>query len=177
MSDETKDKAVNSEPSNQGEPYEWEKCTVRLSITFFPNDGNESGRQVVLGCNTHNDPPLIESVRETELGTLPPIVVSLLERLKERLPQQSEIAEAKRQAEIAAAEKARLQRQKTEEKIKAAQRKYQAKNNDKPQATRPTAEEIVRTDTVTEGSDSLPVEISIVTQPVNGEQQSLFGRK
>ncbi|MGE0127569.1 MAG: hypothetical protein AB7U82_05780 [Blastocatellales bacterium] len=175
MSDETRDKLVTSEPSSQSEPYEWEKCTVRLSITFFPDDGNEGGRQVVLGCNTHNDPPLIEPVRETELGTLPPIVVSLLERLKQRLPQQAEIAEAKRQAEIAAAEKARLQRQKTEEKIKAAQRKYQAKNNDKPQAAQPAAEEIVRTDTVTEGGDSLPAEIINVSVPVNGKQQSLFG--
>lgn len=175
MSDETKDKPVNSEPSNQSEPYEWEKCTVRLSITFFPDDGNEGGRQVVLGCNTHNDPPLVEPVREAELGTLPPIVTELLDRLKQRLPQQAEIAEARRQAEIAAAEKARLQRQKTEEKIKAAQRKYQTKNNGKPQPTRPAAEEIVRTDAVAEGSDSLPVEINIVTQPVNGEQQSLFG--
>jgi hypothetical protein len=173
MSDETNDKAVKSEPSSQSEPYEWEKCTVRLSITFFPDDGNDGGRQVVLGCNTHSDPPLIEPVREAELGTLPPIIVSLLERLKDRLPQQAEITEAKRQAEIAAAEKARLQRQKTEEKIKAAQRKYQAKNNDKPQAAQPATEEIVRTDT--EGGDSFPAEISIVTQPVNGEQQSLFG--
>ena len=175
MSDETKDKPVNSEQSNQSEPYEWEKCTVRVSITFFPDDGNEGGRQVVLGCNTHNDPPLIEMVREAELGTLPPIVVSLLERLKERLPQQAEIAEAKRQAEIAAAEKARLQQQKTDEKIKAAQRKYQTKNNDKPQATQPAAAEIVRTDMVTEGSDSLLTEISNVSELVNGKQQSLFG--
>jgi hypothetical protein len=175
MSDEITEKPVNGEPSNQGEPYEWEKCTVRLSITFFPDDGNEGGRQAVLGCNTHNDPPLIEPVREAELGTLPPIVTDLLERLKQRLPQHAEIAEAKRQAEIAAAEKARLQRQKTEERIRAAQQKSKAKNNDKPQATRPAAEEIIRTDAVAEGSDSLPVEINIVTQPVNGEQQSLFG--
>ncbi len=82
MSDETRDKPVNSEQPSQNEPYEWEKCTVRLSITFFPDDGNEGGRQVVLGCNTHNDPPLIEPVREAELGTLPPIVVNLLEGLK-----------------------------------------------------------------------------------------------
>ena len=175
MSDETKDKPVNSAQPNQSEPYEWERCTVRLSITFFPDDGNEGGRQVVLGCNTHNDPPLIEPVREAELGTLPPIVVNLLERLKERLPQQAEIAEARRQAEIVAAEKAKLQRQKTEEKIKAAQRKHQAKNNDKPQASQPKAEEIVRTDTVISVGDSLPTEISIVTEPVNGKQQSLFG--
>ena len=175
MSDETKDKPVNSEQPNQSEPYEWEKCTVRLSITFFPDDGNEGGRQVVLGCNTHNDPPLIEPVRETELGMLPSIVTDLLARLKQRLPQQAEIAEAKRQAEIASAEKAKLQRQKTEEKIKAAQRKHQAKNNDKPQASQPKAEEIVRTDTVISVGDSLPTEISIVTEPVNGEQQSLFG--
>lgn len=175
MSDEITDKPVNSEQSNQSEPYEWEKCTVRLSITFFPDDGNEGGRRVVLGCNTHNDPPLIEPVREAELGTLPSLITDLLDRLKQRLPQQAEIAETKRQAEIAAAEKARLQRQKTEEKIKAAQQKSKAKNNDKPQTAQPTAEEIVRTDTVAEGGDSLPVEISIVAEPVNGEQQSLFG--
>ena len=175
MSDETKDKPVNSAQPNQSELYEWERCTVRLSITFFPDDSNEGGRQVVLGCNTHNDPPLIEPVREAELGTLPPIVVSLLERLKERLPQQAEISEAKRQAEIAAAEKAKLQRQKVEEKIKAAQRKHQAKNDDKPQPSQPAAEEIVRTDTLAEGSDSLPDEISNVSELVNGKQQSLFG--
>ncbi|MBL8190659.1 MAG: hypothetical protein JNK38_21750 [Acidobacteria bacterium] len=175
MSDENKDKPVNSEQSNQSEPYEWEKCTVRLSITFFPDDGNEGGRQVVLGCNTHNDPPLIEPVREAELGTLPPIITGLLERLKQQLPQQAEIVETKRQAEIAAAEKAKLQRQKTEEKIRAAQQKSKAKNNGKPQPSQPVVEEVVRTDTVTEGDDSLPVEISIVAEPVNGEQQSLFG--
>ena len=175
MSDEINDKAVNNEPSNQGEPYEWEKCTVRLSITFFPDDGNESGRQIVLGCNTHSDPPLIEPVREAELGTLPPIIANLLESLKQRLPQQAEIAEAKRQTEIAAAEKAKLQRQKVEEKIKAAQRKHQAKNNDKPQPSQPAAEEIVRTDTLADGSDSLPDEISNVSELVNGKQQSLFG--
>ncbi|MBS1789674.1 MAG: hypothetical protein JST85_18260 [Acidobacteria bacterium] len=175
MSDETNDKAVNSGLSSQSEPYEWGKCTVRLSITFFPDDSNEGGRQVVLGCNSHSDPPLIEPVREAELGTLPPIVTDLLERLKQRLPQQAAIAEAKRQAEIAVAEKARLQRQKTEEKIKAAQRKHQARINDKSQAAQPTAEEIVRTDSVTGDGDSFPVEISIVAQPVNGEQQSLFG--
>lgn len=175
MSDETKDKPVNSAQPNQSEPYEWERCTVRLSITFFPDDSNEGGRQVVLGCNTHNDPPLIEPVREAELGTLPPIVVSLLERLKERLPQQAEISEAKRQAEIAAAEKAKLQRQKVEEKIKAAQRKHQAKNDDKPQPSQPAAEEIVRTDTLADGSDSLPDKISNVSELVNGKQQSLFG--
>lgn len=175
MSDETKHTPVSSEQSNQSEPYEWEKCTVRLSITFFPDDGNEGGRQIVLGCNTHNDPPLIEPVREAELGTLPPIVVSLLERLKERLPQQAEIAEAKRKTEIAAAEKAMLQRQKVEEKIKAAQQKHQAKNNDKPQSSQPAAEEIVRTDTVTEGSTSPLAEMSNMSEPVNGKQQSLFG--
>ena len=175
MSDETKDNPVNSKQANQSEPYEWEKCTVRLSITFFPDDGNEGGRQVVLGCNTHNDPPLIEPVRKAELGTLPPIVVSLLERLKERLPQQAEIAEARRQGEIAAAEKAKLQQQKVEEKIKAAQRKHQAKNNDKPQPSQPVAEEIVRTVTLTEDSASSSAEISSLSEPVNGKQQSLFG--
>jgi len=175
MSDETKDKAVNSEPSNQSEPYEWERCTVRLSITFFPDDGNEGGRQVVLGCNTHNDPPLIETVREAELGTLSPIITGLLESLKQRLPQQAEIAEARRQAEIAAAEKAKLQQQKVEEKIKAAQRKHLAKNNNKPQPSQPAAEEFVRTDTLTENSASSSAEISSLSEPVNGKQQSLFG--
>ncbi len=175
MSDETKDNPVNSKQANQTEPYEWAKCTVRLSITFFPDDGNDGGRKVVLGCNTHSDPPLIEPVREAELGTLPPIIANLLESLKQRLPQQAEIAEAKRQAEIAAAEKAKLQRQKVEEKIKAAQRKHQTKNNDKPQASQPAAEEIVRTDTLTEDSASSSAEISSMSEPVNGKQQSLFG--
>lgn len=175
MSDEMTDKLVNGEPCNQGEPYEWEKCTVRLSLTFFPDDGHESGRQVVLGCNTHNDPPLIEPVREADLGTLPTIVTDLLVRLKERLPQHAELAEAKRQAEIAAKEKARLQLQKTEENIKATQRKHQAKNTAKPQTSQPAVEEIVSIGAATEDDDSLPVEFNLVAQPVNGEQKSLFG--
>lgn len=175
MSDELKDKPVNSEQGQQVEPYEWAKCTVRLSITFFPDDGNESGRQVVVGCNTHGDPPLIEAIREAELGIMPPIVLGLLEKLKQRLPQQAEIAEAKRQAEIGAAEKAKLQQLKVEGRFKATQQKYGAKTSDKEKPSLPLAEETVQADSLQEGIESLLGEITNVSGPVNGKQQSLFG--
>ncbi|MGE0885429.1 MAG: hypothetical protein AB7P14_17925 [Blastocatellales bacterium] len=175
MSDEIKGTTVNSAPEMQGEPHEWEKCTVRLSITFFPDDGNESGRQVALGCNTHNDPPLIEFVRAPELGSLPPLIAELLDRLKQRLPEQAALAETRRQAEYAAEEKARLARLKNEERIKAAGRRYQEKNG-KPQKAAPAVvEKEIRESGAAENIESSTLENVFTAMPANGEQQSLFG--
>jgi hypothetical protein len=99
MSDEASRRASDGDTAASEQPYDWDKCTVRLSITFLPGDGDEGGRQIIIGCNTHRDPPLIETVREAGLGSLPPMIAGLLEGLKRRLPQRAEMAESSRRAE------------------------------------------------------------------------------
>lgn len=158
-----------------GEPYEWERCTVRLSITFLPTETNEGGRQVVIGCNTHNDPPLIESTCETELAGLPPLITELLNKLRQRLPEQAVLAESRRQAETAAEERAKLARQQSEQRIKAAGQRYREKSSQSqtvaPTVTTTDLQEIIDV----EKSESLAVENNTAVVLANGKQQSLFG--
>src|SRR5262245_34948157 len=75
MSDEASGRASDGNTAANEQPYDWDKCAVRLSITFLPGDGDEGGRQIIIGCNTHSDPPLIETARKAGLGSLPPMIV------------------------------------------------------------------------------------------------------
>lgn len=170
MSEESNNKASDGELTVRGEPYEWDRYTIRFSITFLPGDGIESGRQVILGCNTHGDPPLIETIREAELGELPLAITGLLDRLRQRLPQQAAEAESKRQAEIAA-DRAR---QKAEERIKATQQRYLAKNSGRqsdqqkpanPQQELAATETGASSDTINDASPNAE----------GRQQQTLFG--
>jgi len=129
MNDEASGRTPDGDTAANERPYDWDKCTVRLSITFLPGDGDEGGRQIMIGCNTHRDPPLIETVREAGLGSLPPVIAGLLEGLKRRLPQRAEIAESRRRAEAAEAERLKLQQQQAREKIQAARQRSFAKND------------------------------------------------
>src|SRR5262249_14902515 len=67
MGDEASGRAPDGNTVANEQPYDWDKCTVRLSITFLPGDGNEGGRKTKIGCNTHREPPLIEIIREAGL--------------------------------------------------------------------------------------------------------------
>jgi pyruvate/2-oxoglutarate dehydrogenase complex dihydrolipoamide acyltransferase (E2) component len=170
MSEEINNKASAGELTVRGEPYDWDHCTIRFSITFLPGDGIESGRQVILGCNTHSDPPLIETIRKAELGELPLAITGLLDRLRQRLPQQSAEAESKRQAEIAA-DRAR---QKAEERIKAAQQRYLAKNSDQQSdQQKPASPQQERA--ATETGVSLETINDVSPNAEGRQQQTLFG--
>src|SRR6266545_7413165 len=129
MSDEVTGRASDGDTAANEQPYDWDKCTVRLSITFLPGDGDEGGRQIIVGCNTHRDPPLVETVREAGMGSLPPVIAGLLEGLKRRLPQRAEMAESRRRAEEEEAERLKLQQQQAKEKIQAARQRALAKND------------------------------------------------
>ncbi|MCI0392142.1 MAG: hypothetical protein MOB07_25710 [Acidobacteria bacterium] len=172
MSEETTGQTSDSETAADEQPYDWEKCTVRLSITFLPGDGGEGGRQIILGCNMHRDPPLIETIRETGLGTLPPMISGMLEELKRRLPQQAEIAESRRQTEAAAAEKLELQRRQTKEKIEAARQRSRAKY-DRQSAPVPV-QGSVQSETLFDLGASSPAEQTDTTEPAGAKQPSLF---
>jgi hypothetical protein len=158
-----------------GEPYEWERCTVRLSITFLPTETNEGERQIIIGCNTHSDPPLIESVCETELTGLPPLITELLNKLRQRMPEQAALAEARRQAETAAEEKAKLARQQNEARIKAAGQRYRDKGSQSQTVAPAVVTNELREIVAVENSESSAVENNTTLILTNGKQQSLFG--
>jgi hypothetical protein len=97
------------------EPYEFDRCTLTISLQLLPTDGDPGGRRVLIGVRNHLDQPIIQAVRESELGPLPSVISELLEQLKADLPSRQaafEQAQAKRQAE-AQARQARLASLKT----------------------------------------------------------------
>jgi hypothetical protein len=174
MSDATTAERPESEPVGSEQPYEWGNCTVRLSIIIHPEDNGEGGRPVTLGCNTHHDPPIYESTRETALGLLPPVIVEMLEKLKLRLPQQAEIAKSRRQAEAEAAKKREIERQQVKARAEAASQKSQAKQIRRP-APSPTPEGESKPDETlfALGQPSSAAQDDSAA-PVTGEQQLLF---
>lgn len=97
--------AENDERSELAkQPYDFDHCTVQIAIQLLPDDGDASGRQVVVGVRSHLDTPILRFLRMNELGVMPPIVATLLEELKTQLPAREQVARAayeKKQAEKA----------------------------------------------------------------------------
>lgn len=60
---------------------------------------------MILGCNTQQEPPIIETVDEKDLGEWPLLVTALLNQLKQRFLERATLAAAQQQAEIAAQQK------------------------------------------------------------------------
>lgn len=174
MSDEASGRTPDGDTAANEQPYDWDKCTVRLSITFLPGDGDEGGRQIILGCNTHRDPPLIETVREAGLGSLPPVIAGLLEGLKRRLPEQARIAESRRQAEKEAAERLEFERRQAREKIQAARQKTLAKNDRRRQPSSAPIQKGAQSSTLFDLGASSPAERTDTAEPAGSEQPSLF---
>jgi hypothetical protein len=130
-------------PDGKEEPYNWEKCTIKILITILPDDGQEGGRETLVGCSTHRDPPLYETTRKVGLAGLIPVIGDLLKRLKNRLPEQAAITESRLQARKEAREKAaketaeklksqRQQQQQTAAKIKAPYRERALEKQSSP---------------------------------------------
>jgi len=109
------DKDERSEIEKQ--PYDFEHCTVQIAIQLLPDDGDANGRMVVVGVRSHLDTPLLRLVRLNQLGTLPPLVIELLDALKAELPIREQAArdafekkkeeKAKRQATVTASKTTR----------------------------------------------------------------------
>lgn len=73
------------------DPYEWDKCQITLTITYFPDDGDQQGRMVVFTGRTHMDAPVIHYFREGEvsnteamLGIIGEIQAELMATLEDR---------------------------------------------------------------------------------------------
>jgi hypothetical protein len=98
------------------EPYDWEKMTIHIGITIFPDDENPDGRLITLAAWSHKDPPLLESVRANKFGST--TISGLLEQLKGALPSRQELALERRRIEQESKTKEREQNKTTKKKSK-----------------------------------------------------------
>ena len=72
----------NSAPkTSQPEPYDLDKCTIKLVILLHPDDAN-----CTIAVSTHDDLPLTKIVKRSQLD-FPEPVIELLAELKADLPQ------------------------------------------------------------------------------------------
>ncbi len=85
--------AVENKPADEDrradvekQPYEFDKCTIQIAIQLLPEDGDAKGRPVLLGVRTHLDAPIVQVLRLSELGELPPTINALVYQLKSELP-------------------------------------------------------------------------------------------
>ena len=72
--------------TTQPEPYELDKCTVKLVILLHPVDSTSDDADCTIAVSTHDDIPLTKIVKQSQLN-LPKPVTDLLEELKADLPQ------------------------------------------------------------------------------------------
>ena len=74
------------------QPYKFEECTVQIAVQLLPEDGDAKGRPVLLGVRTHLDAPILQVLRLSELGELPPAIITLVDQLKSELPAREQAA-------------------------------------------------------------------------------------
>ncbi|HWR66097.1 MAG TPA: ParB/RepB/Spo0J family partition protein [Bellilinea sp.] len=58
-------------PAKPAEPEKhltWAESTVTLTFTLWPEDGNESGRMVMIGGRVNQDPPVMQTMRMNQLA-------------------------------------------------------------------------------------------------------------
>lgn len=67
------------------DPYEFDQCTIAVQIVLLPYDGNEHGREVMVGVRNHQDAPIIRVFRMDEIQ-LPEAITGLLDELRSQLP-------------------------------------------------------------------------------------------
>lgn len=91
---------------NTEDPYDMCRCTLTLVLQLLPEDGSPQGRQVLIGVSNPTDPPIMEALRQNELGPLPPALDNLLEQLAARLPELKQAAK-QRQRDAAVVASAR----------------------------------------------------------------------
>lgn len=86
--DDTESQNFESETNlkEELEPYIFEKCTVKLTITFLPDDNSPEGRKVMLAASSHDDFPVNKMLREKEMGELPASITDLLNELVADFP-------------------------------------------------------------------------------------------
>ena len=72
--------------TRQPEPYELDKCTVKVIMLLHPCKTNSDDADCTIAVSTHNDLPLTKIIKRSQLN-LPEPITELLEELKADLPQ------------------------------------------------------------------------------------------
>ena len=70
----------------QPEPYDLDKCTVKIVLLLHPCQTNSSDSDCTIAISTHEDIPLTKIVKRSQLS-LPEPITELLAELKADLPQ------------------------------------------------------------------------------------------
>ncbi|NER30652.1 MAG: hypothetical protein F6J89_24300 [Symploca sp. SIO1C4] len=86
---------TQSDSEAQDEPYDLEKCTIRIVFTFFPKPEADSDRQVMLAASTHEDLPIADVVQFSELEPLSQPIIDILAKLEADLPNRRYRAEVR----------------------------------------------------------------------------------
>ena len=68
------------------EPYDLDKCTVKIVMLLHPVDSNNDDAKCTIAVSTHEDIPLTQIVKRSQVN-LPKPITDLLEELKTDLPQ------------------------------------------------------------------------------------------
>jgi hypothetical protein len=122
MEDEPQEEQTQSAPP-PSEPVEaplsFEGSKIKITLTLFPDDSHAEGRKTLVCVGNLNEPPLIDFVRLSEIGELPPLVIEMLEKLKADLPNRQVRRDIKR-AEAAKKNSRKTRPQAVEQSVKVS---------------------------------------------------------
>jgi hypothetical protein len=77
------------------EPYQLSECTVRIVITLLPRKDDNSERECLIAASTHDDFPVGQCIKFSELKPLPKPIKEILKQLLAELPERKFKAEVK----------------------------------------------------------------------------------
>ena len=88
-----KDEGKDDRPALEREPYGWDRCTITVVLQFMPlTDGQEKeDRLAIVSARDHLNTPIVQAAQASQMGTLPPVVLEVMERLKEDLPNRESV--------------------------------------------------------------------------------------
>jgi predicted RNA methylase len=156
------------------EPYDPKLCTISVAIQLQPDDGNESGRSVLIGIRSHGDTPVLQFCRLDEIE-MPEQVLKMITDLTEQFPERERLrTERKKVAEEAEAAKQAQKVQDAEAKTKG---KGKGKSKDKGKSSGSSqASPKQPTTSASSPTPEVAKSIGIKHEPiVNAEQLFLFG--
>lgn len=86
------------EETQTSEPYELNRCTVRIVLTLLP-EAEDGQRRVIVAASTHEDLPIARLTWLTDLEPLPQAIQDILSQLEADLPNRRYRAEVKQSKE------------------------------------------------------------------------------
>ena len=101
------------------EPYDLDKCTVKIVMLLHPGDSTNDDAKCTIAVSTHEDIPLTQIVKRSQLS-LPKPITDLLEELKTDLPQREFHARVK-QSKIAKQKSTKSTKTSSQTKVEPAE--------------------------------------------------------